>query len=242
MIIKTQGICLHTTKYGETSVIAQVFTEEKGLQSYIISGVRSRKPKVHASLLQPMSMLDMVVYFRPDKTLFRTKEIRSAYNFQRVPFEIQRSAVCLFAAEVLLKVLRESEAQPDLFPFVHDFVLHLDQTEDSIANLPTYFLLWMTDFLGFQPEPPSFGGPYYFDRSQGYFLPEEPEHDEYCNADSSAFLVALLGSSFATVGQLKVTRETRSAALNTLLAYLRGQMDRFKGITSHQILAEVLRD
>jgi len=90
--------------------IAQVFTEEKGLQSYIISGVRSRKPKVHASLLQPMSMLDMVVYFRPDKTLFRTKEIRSAYNFQRVPFEIQRSAVCLFAAEVLLKVLRESEA------------------------------------------------------------------------------------------------------------------------------------
>ena len=100
----------------------------------------------------------------------------------------------------------------------------------------------MTDFLGFQPEPPSFGGPYYFDRSQGYFLPEEPEHDEYCNADSSAFLVALLGSSFATVGQLKVTRETRSAALNTLLAYLRGQMDRFKGITSHQILAEVLRD
>ena len=242
MIIKTKGICLHTTKYGESSVIAQVFTEEKGLQSYIISGVRSRKPKVHASLLQPLSMLDLVAYFRPDKTLFRTKEIKSAYTFRRIPFEIQRSSVCLFAAEVLLKVLRESEAQPDLFPFIHDFALHLDRTDDSVANLPCYFLLWMTDFLGFQPEPPSFGAPYYFDLSQGYFLPEIPEHDEYSGDEVSAFLVALLGASFDTVSEIKVTREIRSAALNTLLAYLRGQMDRFRGIMSHKILSEVLGD
>lgn len=242
MLLKTKGVCLHTTKYGETSVIAQVFTEEKGLQSYIISGVRSRKPKVHASLLQPMSMLEMVVYFRPDKTLFRTKEIKAAYTFQRIPFEIQRSSVCLFSAEVLLKVLRESEAQADLFPFIHDFVLHLDSTEESVANLPVYFLLWMTDFLGFQPERPSFGSPYYFDRTQGYFLPEVPEHDEYSGAEVSAFLVALLDASFSNVAEINVSRETRSAALNALLDYLRGQMERFRGISSHRILADVLRD
>lgn len=242
MLIKTKGICLHTTKYGESSVIAQVFTEEKGLQSYIISGVRARQPKVHASLLQPMSMLDMVVYFRPDKTLFRTKEIRSAYTFQRIPFEIQRSSVCLFIAEVLLKVLRESEAQADLFPFIYDFALHLDTTEQSVANLPVYFLLWMTDFLGFQPERPTFGAPYYFDWTQGYFLPEVPEHDEYSGAEVSMFLVALLDSSFANVAELKVSKETRSAALNALLDYLQGQMERFRGISSHRILAEVLRN
>lgn len=223
-------------------MIAQVFTEEKGLQSYIISGVRSRKPKVHASLLQPMSLLDMVVYYRPDKTLFRTKEIKSAYTFQHIPFEIQRSAVCLFAAEVLLKVLRESEAQADLFPFIHDFALHLDQTDQSVANLPAYFLLWMTDFLGFQPERPPFGAPYYFDRTQGYFLPEVPEHDEYSGDEVSAFLVALLDSSFSKVSEIKVSREIRSSALLALLEYLRGQMERFKGITSHRILGEVLRD
>jgi len=167
MLIKTKGVCLHTTKYGETSVIAQVFTEEKGLQSYIISGVRSRNPKVHASLLQPMCLLDLVAYFRPDKTLFRTKEIKAAYTFQRIPFEIQRSSVCLFAAEVLLKVLRESEAQADLFPFIHDFTTHFDQTASPAANLPVHFLLCMPDFPGVDPDPPSFGAPSYSARPPG---------------------------------------------------------------------------
>jgi hypothetical protein len=41
--IKTRGIVLKTTDYGESSVIVQVFTEKLGLQSYIINGVKKAK-------------------------------------------------------------------------------------------------------------------------------------------------------------------------------------------------------
>lgn len=241
MLIKTRGICLHTTKYAESSVIAQVYTEEKGLQSYIISGVRARKPKVHASLLQPMTLLDLVAYYRPDQTLFRTKEIRAAVTFERIPFELPRASVCMFAAEVLLKALRESEAPTELFEFVVEFVTYVDRTPSSLANLPAFFLMHMIDFLGFRPEYPSFGAPYYFDQTQGYFLPEIPDHDRFADKEISQFLVQLMDANLDGCHNITSTRSTRMGALTVMLDYLRTQIDRFQGITSHIVLADVLR-
>ncbi|MFT3936946.1 MAG: recombination protein O N-terminal domain-containing protein [Chitinophagaceae bacterium] len=56
----TKGIVLRTVKYGETSVIASIYTELFGLQSYLVNGVRtsSKKGPGKASLFQPGSILD----------------------------------------------------------------------------------------------------------------------------------------------------------------------------------------
>ena len=243
MLIKTRGICLHTTKYGETSVIAQVFTEEKGLQSYIISGVRAAKPRVAPSLLQPMTLLDMVAYWREseERKLYRTKELRAAYTFERVPFELPRGAVALFAAEVTLRALRESEAPPDLFSFVERFVVYLDVTPHPLANLPAYFLLEIASFLGVQPEVPDFGGPYYFDQTQGYFVPEAPEHFRYADPDVSELLVRLSGCGMEDAHEVASTRASRNGAIAALLDYLRGHFERFAGVTSHRVLGDLFR-
>lgn len=239
MLIKTRGICLHTSKYAESSVIAQVFTAEKGLQSYIISGVRAARPKVHASLLQPLTLLDMVVYWHPQRSLFRTKELRAAYTFEKLPFELARGAVALFAAEVLLKALRKSDAVPDLFSYVETYIVHVDSTDFSLQNLPAYFLLHLCAFLGVEPEKPDFGAPYFFDQTQGYFVPEAPDHGRYAHEDASAFLVELQSASLADEHEIAADRDVRLAAISSLLDYLQGQIEGFSGITSHQILAQV---
>jgi len=59
-IINTAGIVLHQMKYGETSVIVKIFTEELGLQSYIVRGVRSKKAKIKYNLLQPGNILKVL--------------------------------------------------------------------------------------------------------------------------------------------------------------------------------------
>ena len=41
MIHQTKGIVLRTIKYGETSVVVNIFTELFGIQSYLVNGVRS---------------------------------------------------------------------------------------------------------------------------------------------------------------------------------------------------------
>ena len=45
MITKTRGIVLNYIKYGDTSIICKIYTEQFGLQSYIINGIRKSKSK-----------------------------------------------------------------------------------------------------------------------------------------------------------------------------------------------------
>ena len=60
MLVKTRAIVLRTHKYGETSLIAELYTEQKGLRKYVVNGVRSAKAKTKANLLQGMTLLEVV--------------------------------------------------------------------------------------------------------------------------------------------------------------------------------------
>ncbi|HET9744500.1 MAG TPA: recombination protein O N-terminal domain-containing protein, partial [Chitinophagaceae bacterium] len=83
---KTKGIVLRTVKYGETSLIVTTFTELFGLQSYIISGVRTStiKGSGKANLFQPTAILDLVVYHNELKHLNRIKEFRWHHLYQHI--------------------------------------------------------------------------------------------------------------------------------------------------------------
>src|ERR1700750_1569339 len=115
MYFKTRAIVLHTIKYSETSVIAKIYTERFGLVSYIVKGVRSAKSKSKASLLQPLTLLEMEVSPRETKQFQFIKEFRRAYNYRAIPFDIMRSSVALFLLEVISKSIREHEENTEMF-------------------------------------------------------------------------------------------------------------------------------
>ena len=87
---KTKGIVLRTVKYGDTSLIVTIFTELFGLQSYIVSGVRTstKKGTGKANLFQPTAILDLVVYHNELKHLNRIKEFKWHYLYQHI-FSVQ---------------------------------------------------------------------------------------------------------------------------------------------------------
>ena len=63
MTHKTKGIVLRVIKYGETSIIATLFTELFGVQTYLVNGIRtSKKTGSKAAMYQPGAILDMEVY------------------------------------------------------------------------------------------------------------------------------------------------------------------------------------
>jgi len=69
MLHKTRGIVFKTTDYSESSVIVQVFTEKFGLQAYLINGVKKPRAKISRNMLQPLHLLEMVVYHKPNGNL-----------------------------------------------------------------------------------------------------------------------------------------------------------------------------
>src|SRR5690606_29057900 len=93
MLHKTRGIVLKATNYSESSVVAQVFTEKFGLQSYMVNGARKPKAKIGTTLLQPLHLLDMVVYHRPNASLQRISEARQKPAFQTIPYDIGKREI-----------------------------------------------------------------------------------------------------------------------------------------------------
>ncbi|MEZ5039594.1 MAG: DNA repair protein RecO [Saprospiraceae bacterium] len=240
MLVKTRGIVFKAIKYSETSLIVDIYTEEKGLRKYIISGVRSKRGQGKASLLQVMSMVELVVYEREDRDLNRIKEIKAAYVFQSIPFELKKGAIGLFLAEIARKTIKEATPNPELFVFLWDTFLWLDQTLESVINVHLQFLIELSSFLGFIP-----GGEFseetpLFDLQEGLFAANIPAHHHYLDESYSQLVHQLLESNLATCHTIPMTRAQRQNLIRHLLDYYRWHIEHFPDIHSHQILQEVL--
>src|SRR3954451_15741400 len=153
MTHKTKGVVLRTVKYGETSVIASVYTELFGVQSYIVKGVRqaTRKSQGKGNYFQPGAMLNMVVYYNELKNLQFIKEYEWSYLYNEVLFDVIKNAVAMYIVEMLQHSLKQPEANPELFYLIEDTLKQLDRGNHIFtANLPLYFILHLGSELGFQ--------------------------------------------------------------------------------------------
>jgi DNA repair protein RecO (recombination protein O) len=239
MLIKTRGIVFRSIKYSETSIIADIYTEEKGMRSYLINGVRSKRAKIKASLLQVMSIVDMVAYDKNEKGLNRIKEMRSAYTYQHLPFDIRRSAVGLFIAEIARKTIREPEENERLFNFLFQSFHFLDTTENAIANVHLWFLLRLSAFLGFMP-----GGQWtektpFFDLEEGIFETSPTSHVYFLKEAESKLIDRLLDLPLEECHTLTITPQERKVLLRHLIDYYRLHIENMPGINAHLILEEV---
>ncbi len=240
MLIKTRGIVFKAKKYSETSLIVDIFTEEKGLRSYIVSGVRTQRPTVSAGLLQPMTPVEIVAYHRDDQDLTRLKEVKPHHVFQAIPFDIRRSSVGLFMVEVARNTVHGHETQPVLFEFLlHNFVF-LDETTHPIANLHLHFMAHLTEFLGFLP-----GGDFgpdtpFFDLQEGVFAHEKPLHQYWLSELVAGKFYQLLMLPLERCHEVHFERDERRSFLKSLLMYYRLHIENFQTVHSHEVLEEVL--
>ncbi len=151
MLHKTRGIVLGYIKYGDTSVIVKIYTEEFGLQTYIVNGVRSKSSKNKIALFQPLTLLDMVVYHKENRDINRISEMKCSMVFRSIPFEQKKISMVIFIAELLGKTLREQPPSQDLFELILHTISYLDEMADGFENLHLQFMIQLTAFLGFFP-------------------------------------------------------------------------------------------
>ena len=235
MLIKTRGIIFKAIKYSETSLIMDIYTEEKGLQKYIISGVRNKRSKVKTGLLQVATLVDMVAYFRDNNSMNRIKEIKAAQIYQSIPFDLMKGTISLFMIELAQKTIKEEESNPDLFNFLFSQFAGLDELENIDPNFHLYYMLDLSRYLGFFP-----GGNWsettpWLNMKDGNFTQEEPLH-QYAFDKNLSEQVGLLMKRKA----VKLTRLERQKIVQKLIDYYRIHIESFNGLNTHAILKEVL--
>ena len=142
MIYTTKGIVLRTIKYGETSVVVNIFTLHFGIQSYLVNGVRIAGKSVKANFFQPSAILEMQVYHNELKNLQRIKEFKWSYLYKNILSDVTKNTVALYMVELLQKCLKQPEPHSELFEFLEDIFLKLDESKGAVmANLPLFFVL-----------------------------------------------------------------------------------------------------
>ena len=240
MLLKTRGIVFRSVKYGDSSLILEVYTEERGVRNYIVGGVRKARSSTPASALQLMNLLEVVAYERAGKDMTRLKEVRPAHIYERIPFEVQRGTVGLFMLEVARNAIRESEANPGLFQFLFDAFVHLDATTGPIANVHLHFLLELTTYLGFFPSGIWSAETPFFDLREGEFIADLPGHPQYLGEERAALLFRPLHADRADSGAVKMSRTDRLGLLNDLLRYYHYHIEGFREVNSLKVLKVVM--
>jgi len=239
MLLKTRGIVFRTVKYGDTSVIADIYTEEKGLQAFIIGGVRKAKSKFSPGLLQLSSLVELVAYYKVEKTLHRVKEMRPNHLYQEINSNVFKSSIGLFMIEAAQKGIMEAESNPPLFNFLWSCLTHLDERKTSLANFPLWYICQLTQFLGFRPYGYS-SETIFFDQKEGKYSDVVPDHVYYLDEKNTQYLRGLLQLPIEEMHQLSIEKSDRTFLLEELLKYYRLHIEAFPELKSYRVLKTVL--
>jgi DNA repair protein RecO (recombination protein O) len=149
MLVKTRGIVINFLRYRETSLIVKVYTETLGLRSYIVNSVRSSKGSSKIALYQPLTLLELTVYEKPDAGLQRISDARLAYPYRHIPFSVTKTSVALFLAEILGKTLKEEKEDEALFAFLFESLVTFDNLTTGEDLFHLVFLVRLATLLGF---------------------------------------------------------------------------------------------
>ena len=240
MLHKTRGIVFKVTDYAESRVFVHVYTEKFGLQSFIVNGDKKPWAKIHRNMLQPLHLLDMVVYHKNNGAVQRIAELKNSPLLQSIPYHIIKSSLTMFLNEVLYKSIKQQHSDEALFNFIFHAVELLDHQTTNPANFHLVFLIRLTRYLGFYPDNNKPEGADYFDMKNGVFIRYKPESWQYLSPPHTQNFYQLLQHGFEGMENITLKNDERRYLLNKLLEYYALHIDGFGNIRSHEVLEDVL--
>ncbi len=239
-LAKTHGIVLHQIKYGDSSIIVRVYTEEFGVQSYLIRGVKNKKTNIKSGLFQVGNILDMVVYRNENRSVQHVKEVQIAFPSNSISFDVKKKAIVIFMIDIFYRSIIEEEPNKPLFNFIVNSIRELDRKKGTYANLHLVFSIHLSQYLGFLPRKNCSDTDKFFDLQEGVFVNHHPLHDHYLAPPLSTRFFELLTTDYDEMHKIRMTGRSRMELLEKLLVYYRLHLPMFGEIKSHHVLSVVL--
>lgn len=242
MILSTKGVVLHCMDYSETSIIARIYTEQLGLQTYIVKGVRKKGARIKRNLFAPLSIIHLVANHKEGEGLRVMREASCEYQLNGIATDMAKTAVSIYISELLSRSVSAQMADPNLYGFIEDAILNLDRATGSIAGFPLSFTIGLTQFMGFDPHNNYSANNTYFDMEEGSFCSHPPGHPYYLSSPLSDRLSEVLTALNAGIKSIVTDHTTRSELLTKMLEYFRIHIPSFGEVKSVQVLSDVLKD
>ena len=201
-------------------------------------GSRGGRSGTRAALFQPLFALEFEGLESSKMQMHRFAEVHAGIVLRSIPFDVKKSTIALFMAEVLHRLVKESEANEMLFDFVWGSIEALDVADEGVANFHLWFLSNLCRFLGFSP-----GNEYmadgWFDMAEGLYVGVEPPKRLAMSPQNAQILRDMLECDVRYLGEVGLNRAQRVDFLDALLAYYAYHLDTINSVQSIKILQEV---
>lgn len=237
MFHTTNAIVLSKLKYRDNDLIVGCYTQEFGVLSFLLRGVlKSKKGHTKVAYFQLLSQIQIVIDYKPNKSLHTIKDVKINTLYTTLHTQVVKSTIVMFLADVLSMVLKEEEANLQLFKYIETSLNWLD-ANNEVSNFHLLFLLQLTKYLGCYPDVSDIAFPY-FNLSSGRF--ENKSISAYTVSDDNLkFLKTFLGIIFDDLATTKMSAQQRQNFLEMMLLYYDLHMGHFKKPKSLTIFSQV---
>ena len=242
MLQSTRGIVFHQIKYSETSIIVKIYTEKFGLRSFLVRGARKKNAKIKASQLQHLALIELETYQKGSKDLQYIREIKVLHPFQSIPIDIRKSAIVVFLNEVLYKVVREEEPNPELFGYIFNAIQILDLKNSHFSNIHLLFLIQLSRFLGFFPKNNYSAKNPNFDLQEGEFTNAVGLESMIAIEPYSKYISFLCDTSFEKLEEFKIHPAHKNQLLEIILNFYKLHLPGIAEFKSFAVLKSVFSE
>jgi DNA repair protein RecO (recombination protein O) len=235
MIKKTEGIVLRAMKHQDANLITTVYTEQFGLQSFMVKGFRSSRSRRKFSYFQPLSIIDLVFIHKENRSLQTVTESKSAFLLNSVQTHPVKLSLGLAMVEIFKDTVREEEPNPQMYALLRNTLVQLEQADRRMIHFFIYFVTQLTRHLGFSPNDQSNNARHiHFDYKNGTFRPAE-----YDKEPVSRLLHRFLYSELSTCQDISFDGDEKRNLIKTLFAYYQEHIEGFRYPQTLRVFAEV---
>ena len=229
MIIHTPAIVLKSFPYGDTSLIARCFSEDKGKISLIIKGARSRKSPKSAQF-QPLSYVDVIYYNKPSRELQVLSKVNFRESWPKILEDLRSVTLSMAILEMTEKTLLDEDPHPELFKALVDTLRAFNEKKADPNILFWFYECALLTHLGFQPN---------LDKRD---FPGLTLTDPNAGPNSGLILASLLAEDIENLPTDEVTPLDRKIIGDYLWTSLRYHFDGLAKIKSMDVARKILAD
>ena len=148
MKVSTPAIVLKTTLFKESSLIARLFTLEKGKSSYVIKSAMSQKSPLKA-IYQQINEIEVNYTHSNKRQLQPIYDSKLLNGWNSINFDLKKIMLCLSIIEMIDRGFEEGDRDTETYYLLKNVLHYFDLEHNGYNNAFYFFVLHFLKNIGY---------------------------------------------------------------------------------------------
>lgn len=233
------GLVTDVVRHSDRHNVVTLYTPTRGRLSCLSSAGAGKTARLRAARLQPLSVVEAEIRFRPGRDLQTLGRISVAEAWPGLRLSPVKAAVALFLQDFLRRFLRDSPPDSSLWAYITSSLRFFSAQRAGIANFHICFIVGLLGPAGIMPDFDEAEEGAFFDMRAGRFTILPPPHPDAVPPAEAAYLPLLARINAANMHRFRFTGAQRRRVLSGLLRYYAIHLPGLASLRSPDVLADV---